>query len=467
MMDQPTLGPVRESDRILALDAARGFALLGIFLVNIGSFGEAFGHFVEPAPRADRGQLEWLWWTLGKALWEGRFYPLFSLLFGIGLAIQFQRARLAGRRFAPTAIRRLLILAFIGVLHAVLLWYGDILFIYGMVGLIMVALVRLSARTLFIIAGSLIAFTASVTLAAGLIPILLAGAAPNKEVTISSAREQEVASIEPMSATPPATADDALPGTAVAGETPRVEQSAQSPAAILLQEIRHLQGPGDPRWIALETTAYRDGPWLDSLGFRALTWGFFIGFALFSFAWHVLAMFCIGAGLYKSGIFHASRRGWLRKFVVVGFVFALPASLVAAWLMPTVGIGFSLLGISVAQLILGPLMSLGYFGAITLMAQRPMAPRALEVLAAAGRMAFTNYLMQTVLATAIFYHWGLGWFESTTRLERIGIVLGIYAFQLGFSVLWLKGFQMGPLEWLWRAATYMRFPPIRRTTRVR
>lgn len=485
MTESPALAPIRESDRILPLDAARGFALLGIFMVNIGVFGEAFGYFIFPSPRDDRGAYEWICWVLAKTFWDGRFYPLFSMLFGMGLVIQYQRAKAAGRSFTGVTIRRLLVLALIGALHALFIWCGDILFLYGTIGLWMVWLVRCSARTLFIIAGSILAIAVTALLGFGLLQVAMERQADRAKqaqaaravVAAEESAEGSATAIEMTTDDAPvapsavdATSPDHAESGASASAQELVEQPEpeRSPFFALLHELKGgtMRGPIDPRWIDFETRAYRDGPWLDAFGVRAMTWLMVLVISLFFFGWHVLAMFCLGAALMKCGIFDRSRRSWHWTFVVLALVVALPVSLTCAIALPTAGVFFASSVNGALQLLIGPMLSLGFLGAITLLAQSGMARPVTGTLAAAGRMAFTNYLMQSVIATAIFYHWGLALFDSTTRLERIGIVLAIYALQLVFSVLWLKVFAMGPLEWLWRAATYLRFSPLRRASRV-
>ena len=109
------------------------------------------------------------------------------------------------------------------------------------------------------------------------------------------------------------------------------------------------------------------------------------------------------------------------------------------------------------------LLSFGYVGAITLIVHAGILRPATSALAFVGRMALTNYLMQTVIATGIMYWWGLGQFGTWSGPAMIGLVLGIYASQIVFSAIWLRLFRMGPLEWLWRSLTYLRALPISRS----
>ena len=110
----------------------------------------------------------------------------------------------------------------------------------------------------------------------------------------------------------------------------------------------------------------------------------------------------------------------------------------------------------------GPFLSLGYLSAVTLLVENGRLPVLMRGLTSAGRMALTNYLMQSVIATTIFYYYGLGLFGQTTEVQRIGIVFAVYLLQLLLSVFWLRVFRFGPMEWLWRSLTYLRPQPLLR-----
>ena len=150
------LGPVREGERIVTLDVLRGFALFGIFMVNMQFFALPFSDIF--APRAFDGgpASERLAWGLVKLLFEYKFISLFSLLFGVGLVVQMTRAEARGHSFVPVFLRRLAVLALIGLVHGILLWYGDILFFYGCVGTILLLCRRLRPKTLVILSGSIV-----------------------------------------------------------------------------------------------------------------------------------------------------------------------------------------------------------------------------------------------------------------------------------------------------------------------
>jgi len=150
-------GPIADSSRLLGMDVARGFALLGIFLVNAAFFGMPFGEMYETGAPVSEG------WASQAAYWftgvfcTGKFFPLFSILFGAGLAIMYESSRRAGRSFGWIYLRRLVVLALFGIAHIVLLWYDDILLLYAGVGVAMLLLGRASPKVLLVIAACVFA----------------------------------------------------------------------------------------------------------------------------------------------------------------------------------------------------------------------------------------------------------------------------------------------------------------------
>jgi uncharacterized protein len=172
--------------------------------------------------------------------------------------------------------------------------------------------------------------------------------------------------------------------------------------------------------------------------------------------WHVLAMFLLGAALLKLGLFEPHRRRWHVRFVLVGICVALPlcaaAELAPRWIDPDIAAFFD----APLMLLVGPMLSLAYLGGITLLVSAGRLRPVTTALAATGRMALTNYLTQTLVATSIFYYWGLGWFGQISDAQRVGVALAIYLPQVALSVTWLRFFRFGPMEWLWRSITYLR-----------
>lgn len=437
-------GPVAGEQRLIAIDATRGLALLGILLVNVQAFGEAFGMFVMPRPESS-DPLTVACFYFVKIFCEGKFYPLFSLLFGIGLILQMGSVDRAGRSFVKIYLRRLAILGMLGLAHGLLLWYGDILFVYAFAGLALMLAARLRGKVLLGIGIGLVAATT-----------LLGGALTGLSMfNAAEAHRQSDAS----QASPPAAAssNDA---------TEADGQESTTPVNRLLKgfESGKIKGdPAHPVWIRVERQAYREGPWWQSFAFRAVTWAFYMIFCVLVFGWHVTGMFFIGAGLMKLGLFAAERRPLRVRLALIGLGIGLPGVAAAAWLLSSPDLNLPRTVISgMLTYSCGPLVSLLYLCTVSLIVDAGLVRGAVRVLASVGRMALTNYLTHTLVCTFIFYHWGLAQFGLWTRPERCALALGLFAAQCIISPLWLRAFRFGPMEWLWRSLTYLKVQPLLR-----
>ncbi|MFA0922220.1 DUF418 domain-containing protein [Xanthomonas fragariae] len=405
-MTQRDLLPIAATERIFVLDVLRGFALLGILLMNIEAF-------VGPLDLASTG-VEPHWHgadriadALVYVLVQGKFHTLFSLLFGMGFAVMAQRAEQAGCAFLGMYLRRTVGLLVIGLAHALLLWSGDILVAYALLGLLL-----LTARTVPTV--TLPWFAALVYLCApGL--ILLYGAA------------QTVTQADPASAV----------------EWKAAMADAVQQAVANVQAQRAAFGSGT----YLQATLQR---WHDLQG--AMTGLGINGPAM-------LGMFLLGSWFVRSGAIATPER-FPRLFATLRYgvlPLGLGAMLVSYALEPWIDparLDVRLAGAFALSLIAGPLMSLGYAAWVV-----RLAPY-LAWLAPAGRMALSNYLLQSLLCTWIFYGYGLGYFEQLSRVWQLPFALALFTLQAVLSQLWLRWFRFGPMEWLWRSVTYLRVPPM-------
>lgn len=409
---QTTLGPVTAAERIPAMDVLRGFALLGILLMNIEAFvgpvNTALSGLDPSLTGADR-----LADALIYIFVQGKFYTMFSLLFGMGFAVMMQRAARAGRGFAALYLRRTLVLLAIGVVHMLLVWSGDILTAYALFALLLLALFRNTAPSRLPGWGvALYLFPPALMLLAGV-----------------------VASLAQMD---PAAGEGFAKAMA--------DQGRQWEATILAQR-----------------QAYGSGSYLQAVGQRVDDAAQMLGYMLLT-GWGILGMFLIGGWFVHSGAIErpqafARLYWWLRW---AGLPLGLATMLLSFWLMPThemtrmdatSGIAGALA--AVASL----LMCLGYVAWFVRGVQAGVPLMA--CLAPAGRMALTNYLAQSVVCTLLFYGYGLGWFEQLARAWQVPFVLALFALQVAFSHWWLARFRFGPAEWVWRAATYGVRPPMR------
>lgn len=419
----PALGATRPSERILALDVARGLALFGIFMVNVQVMTQPIGWLMSGDVQREGPLAQGLHY-LTRALFESKSYPLFSMLFGMGMALMYHRAQAVRRPFFSPYLRRLFILAGFGLAHALLIWYGDILFYYFMVGLVAMWFVRLRPRTLLIIAGVCV----------GIATLILGGLSVLGAVMSS---------------------EGAIP------ETTTVTTFAEFWQEMKAGNIE--AGPMHPAWIAGETDAFANGPYLNAVAMRTINWlsGMIFWLIVMGTMPHILAMFLIGIAVMKSNPFAESSK-LPGLFLKLGLFVGLPGSVALIAVSEISGVNTVGAGLAAAGThIVGPCLSLGYFGLAILLARRAPTNPVVVGIASAGRLGLTNYIMQSVVVAAYAQHWGLGRFGDVSRTDMVVIVLTVYVFQILYSPLYLRRFAMGPLEYLWRTGIYLRPPKLR------
>jgi len=409
------LAPIQPAERIQIVDILRGFALFGILFVNMTIFSQPMQAIVLPAdpnlPFYDRAAL-WLIHALG----EGKFYALFSLLFGLGLTLQMERIEGRGGRFVPLYARRLLVLLGIGLVHAFLIWMGDILILYALLGFLLILFRKARPRTLLIWVVILIA-----------LPLLFSAAATALIAWASNFPEA----------------------------TSQIEQSfAQTEAAFVsdLQRAAQVYTHGDFAAITAQRVS-------DYFGIGMT------GFAVMGF--NVMAMFLLGVYFGKRGFFKnlPENQGLFRKLLLWGLLIGLTGNLLYATLIIPISRIYQTWTLWLAttgQAIGAPLLMLAYVSALCLLALSPGWGKRLRVLAPVGQMALTNYLMQSIICTLIFYGYGLGLFGKVGHAAGIALAIAIYLLQIPFSHWWMKRFYYGPAEWLWRSLTYLKPQPFRR-----
>ncbi|MBB5015306.1 DUF418 domain-containing protein [Rehaibacterium terrae] len=416
------LAPVSPRERIATLDVIRGFALLGIFLMNVEYFSRSTLTIAQGMP-PDLEGIDFLAGWLIYVFVQGKFWTMFSLLFGMGFAVMLSRAQVAGRGFVGLYLRRTLALLGFGLAHGILVWSGDILHAYALLAFLLLLFRRMPADRLW-------------RWGIGLYAVPLIGMAVALAV---------------MPAEGPA--DDTPNDTAMAQvvETDATEGEAEARFAALVAESERVM---------------REGRYGEAVVQRARELAVHLNMLVFG-GWLILGMFLIGAWLLRSGAIVEPARH-LRLFRWLTFA-GLPAGIALALLSASVGTSFALdqadpamLRALLLMLLANPLICLGYVGAIVLALQSPRwAPR-LAILAPAGRMALTNYLLQSVVGTLLFYGYGLGLYGQVPRAWQVVLVAGVFALQLAFSAWWLERFRYGPAEWLWRSITYLRLQPMRR-----
>ena len=388
--------PVRE--RIQALDVVRGVAVGGILLANVLVF---FGLTFLPPDRAaafptaavDRVAL-----FVEHVLVDGKFYSVFSLLFGIGFGLQLARG---GDAALPRFKRRLRILLGIGAVHAFLIWAGDILMLYALLGFTMPWFARKSDRQLLRWTVILLA-----------IPTALYAIA----VAVS---------------------------LATGSGTGEASSGSGMPASILA--IFERFGTGGIKDAFISNLVLLAGRWADLV----IT----VRFP------KVLGMFVLGFWTVRTGLALSlpAHRAMLMRWSLLGWIVGLPANVIAVWALerwpyipPSIG---GLLGVAM-QAVGVPMLALGYAATVALLVVD--GRRAIGVFAPVGRMALTNYLMHSVICVTLSYGFGLGLWWQIGASKALAIAAAIILVQIPLSAWWLSRYRFGPVEWIWRRLTYRR-----------
>ncbi len=449
--------PVAESRRITLLDALRGLSILGIAVVNVQ-------FFACPVLRL----MSWRWDQVPRSeafvraaitfFAEHHFFSIFSILFGMGLALQYQRVQEAGERFGGLYFRRLFVLLAFGIAHGILLWYGDILALYALVGFIVFWFRNASSKTLLI--SAIVIFMVPVMVKMG-----LTLHQPNKEVpSLVETKNNLIAGFEAeikKRSTTQTAPSDAPPGEPPATQRARATaEDAETKKAIAFNKllIRFIN------WMADDTRIYQSGSYREMLLHRLACFAMFSpGVAVDQMGWRALALMLFGIYLFRRGLFCTSRypNSVYRRLTLIGLLIGLTLQTTGTLIHARAPNVVWALNYYFICIYLGSMgMALGYMGMVYLLYQHACGRRCFQPLVAVGRMSLTDYIGTSLLFGWIFYGYGLGLIGQVTFFEAELWTAGVLAFLVLFSVVWLKIFQIGPLEWLWRTLTYLRFVPL-------
>lgn len=408
MKTRDTIHPVDKKHRIISLDVLRGFAVLGILIMNIQSFAMPDAAYLNPMAYGDMtGINKWVW-ILSHVFGDQKFMTIFSLLFGAGVVLLSENAERKSVNSTGLHYRRTFWLLVIGLIHAHLIWHGDILVAYAICALFVYLFRNVKPKTLLILGILLIGVHTIIYLLIGF-------------------------------------SMGSWPADAI-------EDTRQSwlPAAEAIQE---------------EISAYT-GSFEHQLSERSKR-AFFIETAVFLmiFLWRAGGLMLVGMALYKWGILSAKKSNvfYTRSFLL-SFAIGLPIVIYGLvqnyannWVMDYsmfLGSQFNYWG----SLLIG----YGYICLVMLMVKSNGLQAIKKRLAAVGQMALTNYLMQSIICVFVFYGIGFGLFGSVERIGQLLFVLGIWLLQLFWSLPWLKKFYFGPFEWAWRSLSYLKVQPFKK-----
>ena len=428
--EPPPAAPVTAAERVASVDVLRGVALLGILAMNIVAFAWPFPVYENPTLAPGYTGSDLGAWLFNEFIFSGKMMSTFSMLFGAGLVLMAGRLEARGTSLRGVYYRRVLWLLAFGLVHAYLIWAGDILYDYAVCGLLLYPLRRKSPRTLIALGTAGILLSAVVALGAGAFFGWLQREAPRVEAAKKAGR----AVSERVAWVP---------------ETWRGIQKEMRPTAeVIRKEIRTYRGG----YAGIVKSRAKEVFFMQTVGF------------LMFILWGTAGRMLLGMGLMKLGVFAAERSDrFYGRLALCGYGVGLPLTALGAghlvqhrWDM----IDSMACGQVLSYLGTVP-MALGHAAVVMLIYRAGWLPDLTRRLAAVGRMALSNYLAHSLVCTTLFYGYGFGLFGHIGRVWLFAVVLAIWAAQLWYSPIWLESFRFGPAEWLWRSLTYGKPQPMR------
>jgi uncharacterized protein len=405
---KPPAKPAMGNDRIVSLDVLRGVALLGILTMNIQAFAMIRPAYVFPHALGELTGWNYIVWLAGTILARGKFLTIFNMLFGAGIVLMAERQRAIGRRAAGVHYPRMFVLLFIAMVHAYLIWDGDILYDYAVCGMAVFLVWRMRPSLLIIFGLLLFGLTTF----------------NSWQFFLSSGSWDE----------------DRLWWYCNYSHPPE-------DLIVWMNDFYHAD------WWSIFKDRVRSSWWEQTRTFARTG------------AWSTMGLMLLGMALYKLGVLTGKLRSRTYVWLLIG-------GLMAGLAMTITGIynleameweTFYTMMAGRVYIIWGAIpMALAWISLVMLACKHGWITWLGRCLASVGRMALTNYLAQSVLCTTIFYGYGLDLFGQLSLVEQLGVVLAIWILQMIWSPVWLSVFQFGPMEWFWRSCTYLRFQPVLR-----
>lgn len=407
--------PLKQTERIDLIDALRGFALLGILMVNMLYMYEPMSSMMLEA-KPDASVKHIIAESFIKFFFEGKFYVIFSMLFGFGFYIFLNKSTDNGISTLPIFKRRLFFLLLFGVAHITLLWAGDVLLYYALFGFLLILFIKASDKKII---------RWAVTLA--LIPTFLLSL-----IVIA------------------------------------VSLSSHNPA-VKTEIDFHLQGNETVMNELVERASlvYSTGSFNEIVLVRIEEYITLLSGSLFFFCPVILSMFLVGFLVGRKGIIanYANNLHLFKKLfwwgLSVGVITNILYMVSFRYAIMNVPDGWSLLASSMHSLG-GISLGLCYMSGIIILFIKGKADLLIKYLVPVGRMALTNYLMQSIICAILFHSYGFGLFGKVEVWQGIVLTLMIFVSQIVWSICWLNNFQFGPFEWIWRSLTYYKFQPMRK-----
>ena len=408
-----TIQPTKNAEREIFLDALRGFAILGIFIANLGGFSEFNGDTKITSPFILEGWDDVMEFFHAMLI-EGKFYSIFSVLFGWGIALQLKRSSEMGVNSISTIRRRLLFMLLLGAFH-LLIWTGDIVFFYALVGFLLLAFRKFSNKTLLITATILV-----------LSPILLYWLKMTHPIL-------------------------------------------NAPAEFLFHTGNQLEG----KFLGINSEAsfqnyIKDANWFDVAKLNVC--GFFYRYGHLIFVSRipkVLGMFLIGYLIGRSDFYKNLKQNKKIVYWVIGLglLIGLPANFILAQYMSASGSDYYQLKINgwyqtIAYAFGVAPLALAYVGLLMLSFQTAIGHKIMGIISPVGKMAFSNYIMHSLIGNFVFLSIGLNYGGKVGPVYYTIFAILVWIGQIIFSTLWLKYFNFGPVEWVWRSLTYGKRQPM-------
>ena len=420
-----TATPISSSERFYSMDMLRGIAVLGILVMNIYAFAMPYPAYTNPLLMGGTDSLNLGIWFFTHLIFDQKFLAIFSMLYGAGMIMMLDRAIAKGAKGGRIFYRRSLWLLVFGVIHGYFIWFGDILFGYAISGMIVFFFRNKSAKSL---------------IRTGVIFLLIGTGLTLMSSVFMKQLKEVSAQVDVM-----------------------VEQGQEVP-----EEMMELKGewelnkafmdPGEEE-LRTDVEAYK-GSYSDILDVRVpYVMMMQLSGTFFFILWRAGGLMLIGMGLIRLGVINGKRdASFYRKMMLYCYGIGFPIMLYSAYDLYLHDFNnFYFFGWGMMPNYWGSvLIALGHLALVNYLFKTNALTRILTAFSNVGRMAFTNYLSQSIILTTIFYGYGLNLYAEVPRLGQMGIVVAMISFQLYFSRWWLSRYHFGPAEWLWRSLTYWK-----------